>query len=112
MLCVLIQPVCSNAVWPAFWLALRVGPLSRAMSLLIVAQLVQSLCCVCTNVQQQGLIAPQTAAQGGVLILASQDARCHDRFSQVCLQLALITLTAGICFDKYVEAWQSYCIQK
>ena len=54
------------------------------MSLLVVAQLVQSLCCLCTDVQQQGLIAAQTAAQGGVLILASQDARRHDRFSLVC----------------------------
>ena len=96
-------------------LALQVGPLLRALSLLVVSQLVKSLCCLCINVQQQGLIAAQTAAQGGVLILASQDARCHDRFSQVCLQLALITTTAGVCFGKYLKVQhlapmqQSFC---
>ena len=37
-------------------LALQVGCLSGAMSLLVAAQLFQSLCCLCTNVQQQGLI--------------------------------------------------------
>ena len=73
------------------------------MSLLVVAQLVQSLCCLCTNVQQQRLIVAQTAAQGGVLILASQDARYYDLFSQVCLQLALVTTTAGICLGNHPE---------
>ena len=80
------------------------------MSLLVVAQLFQSLCCLCTNVQQQGLVVTQTAAQGGVLILASQDARCHDLFSQVCLQLALITTTAGMCLGKYLEKYNTLAV--
>ena len=79
------------------------------MSLLVAAQLFQSLCYLCTNVQQQGLIVAQTAAQGGVLILASQDARCHVLLSQVCLQLALIT-TAGICFGKYLEKYNTLAV--